>query len=246
MIFYVLALFLIICSIYGSYQFLNQADEEEIKPAAKNNTIVDQEPETESKDGGEPVNASIHNQWNLILINQANTISDNFQVDLVEVQSGRYVDKRAYAGLKQMLEDGEAEGLDMVVCSAYRTKEKQESLFQKEVQAYLNQGYGMEAAEEKAMFWVARPGTSEHHTGLAVDIVARSYQMLDKHQEETSEQKWLMENCYKYGFILRYPTDKSEITGIGYEPWHYRYVGVEAATEIMENNLCLEEYLEEN
>ena len=91
--------------------------------------------------------------------------------------------------------------------------------------------------------WVARPGTSEHQTGLAVDIVDTSYQILDEGQENTPVQQWLMAHCAEYGFILRYPTDKSEITGVGYEPWHYRYVGVEAAREIMANGLCLEEYL---
>ena len=92
--------------------------------------------------------------------------------------------------------------------------------------------------------WVAVPGTSEHQTGLALDIISLYYQVLDKNQENTAEQKWLMENSYKYGFILRYPSDKSEITGINYEPWHYRYVGKEAAKEIYEMGLCLEEYLE--
>ena len=91
--------------------------------------------------------------------------------------------------------------------------------------------------------WVARSGTSEHQTGLAVDIVDMSYQILDKKQESTPVQKWLMVHCAEYGFILCYPTDKSALTGINYEPWHYRYVGAEAAKEIMESGLCLEEYL---
>ena len=79
--------------------------------------------------------------------------------------------------------------------------------------------------------------------GLAVDIVARDYQLLDERQEETAEQQWLMKNCWRYGFILRYPTDKTEETGIIYEPWHYRYVGREAAEEITRQEICLEEYL---
>ena len=91
---------------------------------------------------------------------------------------------------------------------------------------------------------MARPGTSEHQLGLALDIVDLDYQQLDTRQEETPEQKWLMENSWKYGFILRYPTDKSNITGIIYEPWHYRYVGKEAAKVIHEKGICLEEYLE--
>ena len=97
--------------------------------------------------------------------------------------------------------------------------------------------------EAEAARWVARPGTSEHQTGLALDIVAASYQVLDEKQEDTAEQQWLMENSWKYGFILRYPSEKSGITGIGYEPWHYRYVGRAAAAEIHCAGVCLEEYL---
>ena len=89
---------------------------------------------------------------------------------------------------------------------------------------------------------MVRPGTSEHETGLAVDIVDKSYQILDRKQEQTPVQQWLMDHCAAYGFILRYPTDKSALTGIGYEPWHYRYVGREAAAAIMEQGICLEEY----
>ena len=104
-------------------------------------------------------------------------------------------------------------------------------------------GYGEEKAREEAATSVAYPGTSEHNLGLAVDIVARDYQILDDKQADTAEARWLEENCWKYGFILRYPTDKTDITGIIFEPWHYRYVGEEAAREIMERGICLEEYL---
>ena len=91
---------------------------------------------------------------------------------------------------------------------------------------------------------VALPGTSEHQTGLALDIVDAGYQELDEAQENTPVQQWLMRNSWRYGFILRYPTGKSNITGIIYEPWHYRYVGRDAARAIYESGLCLEEYLE--
>ena len=101
-----------------------------------------------------------------------------------------------------------------------------------------------QAAQAEAARWVARPGTSEHQTGLAVDIVSLSNQMLDETQESTPEFQWLAENAWKYGFILRYPEDKSEKTGIAYEPWHFRFVGKEAAAEIHDLGLCLEEYLE--
>ena len=100
-----------------------------------------------------------------------------------------------------------------------------------------------EEAEEQAARWVARPGTSEHETGLAVDIVDTDYQLLDEKQEQTPVQQWLMAHCAEYGFILRYSTEKSDCTGIGYEPWHYRYVGKKAAREITNQNITLEEYL---
>jgi D-alanyl-D-alanine carboxypeptidase len=120
------------------------------------------------------------------------------------------------------------------------------TLFENKIGKYLSNGLSNQEATVEAAKWIAVPGTSEHQTGLAVDIVAKSYQMLDKEQENTPEQKWLMENSYKYGFILRYPENKSDITGISYEPWHYRYVGKEAAKEIYENGICLEEYLEQS
>lgn len=109
----------------------------------------------------------------------------------------------------------------------------------------LMEGYGLEDAKAKAGRQVAVPGTSEHQLGLAVDIVDVSYQLLDTNQENTGVQKWLLENSWRYGFILRYPTDKTDITGIVYEPWHYRYVGKEYAKEIYEKGVCLEQYLEQ-
>ena len=182
--------------------------------------------------------------WNLILVNYETPLPEGFTVlALTEVRSGQYVDNRAYPALRQMLDDARAEGLEPLVCSSYRDWDTQTRLFEAEVQNWLNKGYSREDAEAQAAVWVARPGTSEHQTGLTVDIVDISYQLLDEGQEKTPVQQWLMTHCAEYGFILRYPTDKSDITGIGYEPWHYRYVGVEAAQEIMERGLCLEEYL---
>ena len=106
------------------------------------------------------------------------------------------------------------------------------------------EGPVIQQADERAAQVVARPGTSEHNLGLACDIVALDYQNLDDGYAETPEAKWLYENCAKYGFILRYPPDKEDITGVIYEPWHFRYVGEQAAQEIMQRGICLEEYLE--
>ena len=172
------------------------------------------------------------------------------EVGLVNVMSRetvlrQYVDsvKQDYPALQSMMDDARAAGLQPLICSSLRSRADQEQLFEQEVQNWLARGYTRENAEAQAAMWVARPGTSEHQTGLAVDIVDMSYQILDEGQENTPVQKWLMAHCAEYGFILRYPTNKSSLTGVGYEPWHYRYVGVEAAREIMGRGLCLEEYL---
>lgn len=187
---------------------------------------------------------STETAWNLQLVNAENIVPESYKVELVLLRNGEAVDRRIYADLQQMMDDARAEGLSPLICSSYRSHEDQIGLFNNEVSQFEAQGYSREEAKTKAAEWVAIPGTSEHELGLAVDIVAESNQMLDTSQEQTPEQQWLMANSYKYGFILRYPTDKSEITGIGYEPWHYRYVGKEAATEITQQKLCLEEYLE--
>lgn len=183
--------------------------------------------------------------WNLMLVNKSHPIPNDFNVDLVQLKNGHAIDKRAYPDLQAMMDDARSAGLNPLICSSYRTMEKQTSLYNRQVEKYLGQGYTEEDARAEAGKWVAVPGTSEHQAGLAVDIVSKSYQSLDKQQESTAEQVWLMENCHKYGFILRYPENKSEITGIGYEPWHYRYVGKEAAAEIMKTGICLEEYLDD-
>lgn len=183
--------------------------------------------------------------WKLLLVNPWNKIPDNFTVNLTRFDNGQAVDERIYPDLQAMLEDARTEGLSPIVRSSYRTNEMQESLYANKISRLRKQGYSQKEAETEAAKWVAVPGTSEHQLGLAVDIVAESYQALVRQQEDTAEQKWLMENAHRYGFVLRYPEEKSQITGIGYEPWHYRYVGREAANQMYESGLCLEEYLAE-
>lgn len=187
---------------------------------------------------------STEDNWALILVNWEHPLPDVFSVpELTRLRNGHAVDSRAYPALQAMMDDARAAGLQPLICSSYRTWDVQERLYEQEVQNWMDRGYIWEKATDRAAMWVARPGTSEHQTGLAVDIVDMSYQVLDEQQESTPVQKWLMAHCAEYGFILRYPADKSAITGISYEPWHYRYVGTEAAKEIMESGLCLEEYL---
>lgn len=182
--------------------------------------------------------------WNLRLVNASHPIPESYPIDLTVLKNGQSVDSRIYRDLQDMMDAARSEGLSPLICSSYRTAEKQRSLYEAKVVSCMGQAGSREEAEKQAAVWVAPPGTSEHELGLAVDIVAESYQLLDKGQEETPEQKWLMEHCSEYGFILRYPSDKSDMTGISYEPWHYRYVGKEAAEEIMRQGICLEEYVQ--
>lgn len=182
--------------------------------------------------------------WKLLLVNPWNPLPEGFSVQTVTLDSGLQVDERCYPDLQAMMDACRAEGLSPVICSAYRTQTDQESLYQAEVGRQLNAGYSQSDAEAEAGKVVAVPGTSEHQLGLAVDIVDVNNQLLDESQERTEVQKWLMEHSWEYGFILRYPNEKSEITGIIYEPWHYRYVGREDAEQIHSRGVCLEEYLQ--
>ena len=182
--------------------------------------------------------------WELLLVNKNHKIPENYSMELEEVEFAHKVDKRIVEPLKKMLADARKEGLSPIICSSYRTNDKQKQLYNSKTMEYRREGYSLEEAEEMASYWVAIPGTGEHETGLAVDIVSENYQMLDEGQEKTQEQKWLIDNSYKYGFVLRYPTNKKEITMINYEPWHYRYVGIENATYMKEHDMCLEEYID--
>ncbi len=182
-------------------------------------------------------------EWNLLLVNPWNRVPENYEPELTYLRNGQAVDSRCYPELQQMIDDYRAAGFEPLICASYRTMEKQEALFEDKEANLIREGYPENEVEAEAAKVVAYPGTSEHQLGLALDIVDVSYQQLDTEQENTPVQQWLMKNSWKYGFVLRYPTDKSDITGIIYEPWHYRYVGKEAAAEMYENKLCLEEYL---
>ncbi|MEL7563955.1 MAG: M15 family metallopeptidase [Dehalobacterium sp.] len=182
-------------------------------------------------------------EWQLVLVNPWNKLPDDYKVTLRQLKNGQVVDERCYPDLQQMIDDCRAAGLSPVICSSYRSRETQERLFNNKVTYYTNLGYSLKSAETESANSIAVPGTSEHHLGLAVDIVDINNQNLDSSQEKTAVQQWLLKNSWKYGFILRFPSDKSDITGIIYEPWHYRYVGKEAAEKIHDQGICLEEYL---
>lgn len=183
--------------------------------------------------------------WKLLLVNDRNTISESFEPELEEVQGAYKMDSRVAPIMRQMIADAKSQGIDLMVCSAYRPYSSQLRNFEASVSNYMQAGYSRENAEEATLRLIAAPGSSEHQTGLAADIVTPSYQGLDDGYADTDAAKWLKANAASYGFILRYPKGKEDSTHIDFEPWHYRYVGEEVAKEIMEKEICLEEYLEQ-
>lgn len=185
-------------------------------------------------------------EWNLILVNDKNPLPDTYTPRLKSLSNGLLFDERAVEQLNSMLAAAKREGLSPVVCSAYRSLEKQQNLFNNKVNKLMSKGLDAKEADIEARKTVSYPGRSEHNLGLAVDIVSLEYQILNEKQADTKEAKWLAKHCSEYGFILRYPKEKSDITGVAYEPWHFRYVGEVHAREIMKKGLCLEEYLYNN
>ena len=176
-------------------------------------------------------------EWNLMVVNRWNELPEDYEVELVELSNGKEVDERIYPYLQEMFDAAREDGIYPIVREGYRTEAEQQAMFDEKVQAYRSEGYSRARAERTAKEWVALPGTSEHQLGIAVDINA------DKEKCSNEEvYAWLAENAHEYGFILRYPQGKVSITGISYEPWHYRYVGAEIAKEIYERGICLEEY----
>ena len=188
---------------------------------------------------------SDQSDWRLILVNGNLTLPEDYPVEtaVADDATGKTLQTEAAEAYRQMAAAAAADGVELMLCSGYRSVEYQQGLFAKKVQQYLDKGMTQEQAEAEAGTVVAVPGHSEHNTGLAADIVTPDHQALDTAFEETPAFAWLDAHAADYGFILRYPNNKSAITGIIYEPWHYRYVGAENAKAIKESGACLEEYL---
>lgn len=183
--------------------------------------------------------ASEDNGWNLILVNRDSYIPDDYQVELTELSNGKKVDSRIYPELQEMFNDARAQGYGLFVREGYRTQEEQQQLMDEKIEAYENEGKSKSEAKKLAEQWVAIPGTSEHQLGIAVDINADTTK-----SSSDDVYNWLAENAHTYGFIKRYPSNKTDITGVINEPWHYRYVGKEAASKIYSQGNCLEEYID--
>ena len=180
--------------------------------------------------------------WNLTLVNSTHAVPEDWVVpEFTELRNGQRVDSRIYPELQAMFDAARAAGRTPLVISSYRTYDDQKNMLVKKYRKFKEQGYSHEDAQIEALKWAAYPGYSEHQLGLAIDVGTSNSEKCSKDRVWS----WLKEHCAEYGFIWRYSEEKSAITGIANEPWHFRYVGVEAATYIMENNLCLEEYVEQ-
>ena len=181
-------------------------------------------------------------EWSIILVNKQHPIPDDYSFNLGTISGSMECDERIISPLVDMMKAARADGVNLIVCSPYRDIDRQTMLFSNKVNRYMNGGMSYMDAYNLASQAVTVPGSSEHQIGLAVDIITDGYSSLDEGFGETAAGKWLQENSYRYGFILRYPSGKEEITSIEYEPWHYRYVGTDAAAIIKENGICLEEF----
>ena len=181
--------------------------------------------------------------WKYILVNKQHPIPEDLTVELGSIHNGLKVDKRVAGPLDEMLEAAKEDGIKLLVISPYRSPEKQEKLFEKKIGRMMRQGESFLEAYGETAQAVTIPGSSEHEIGMAVDITTKEHITLDEAYADSEGGRWLKEHCHEYGFILRYPEGKEDVTGIEFEPWHYRYVGKEAAGYIMDNGLTLEEFV---
>lgn len=197
-------------------------------------------------DGGEQTTEFSRDDWQLVLINKQHPIPDDYTFTLGPIKTIKgemQCDERIIEDLLAMMQAAyENDGIILGICSPYRDLNWQKVLFNRKIKAYMERGMSYMDAYALSSQTVTVPGASEHQIGLAVDMVSDTYQNLDEGFANTDAGIWLKEHCSEYGFILRYPKGKEHITSIEFEPWHFRYVGKEAAAIIMEEEICLEEF----
>lgn len=221
-------------------------DEEDTDMAESPDTLPETDTEPEAPSVSEPAEpaSSDTESWKLILVNSKNKLPENFEVSTAKITENYYVDERIADSLNKMIAAAKEDGVSLMLCSAHRSIDYQTQLFEKKKNEFMAAGKSESEATQATASMINVPGTSEHHTGLAVDIVTPEFQNLIAEFDTTPAYKWLDAHAHEYGFILRYPIDKQEVTGIIYEPWHYRYVGIEHAKTIKQYKICLEEYLD--
>lgn len=241
----ILVLFVLVCVLFvlllggkkdNSADVINSIDE----------TVQNDEEYTEESDlEKEAKKIYKSNEKLLVLVNKENMAPDDNEAELIDICEGRLqASEWLYEDLKKMLADAEEEGYTFFISSAYRSKEKQQFLIDEDVEMYMQRGMSADEALEETLKETMPAGFSEHQTGLALDILSSDNLEMDITQAYDEGNMWLRNHCAKYGFIVRYPEDKVDITLISYEPWHFRYVGKEAAQFMKRNNLTLEEFVE--
>ena len=177
--------------------------------------------------------------WSLTLVNENNPLPSDYSPELTQLSNGVYVDQRIVTPLEELFHAARADGVYPAVQEGYRTGQQQKRVQEAIIDSYRARGYATLDAIAAAAREEAAPGQSEHQLGIAVDIGGDGVNSSD-----AQTQRWLRNNAWQYGFVLRYPEDKAEITGMDHAPEHYRYVGKEAAAAMQEQGLCLEEYLQ--
>ncbi len=256
---FVLCAALVVCGVYLATRddTVNETTEEttvetteEVTTVTEEETTVEEETteaETEHKLTLSDLEIG-DTSWAYFIVNRTNYVPAGYEenLELAPVWSNGqyyYFDARIADFAQCMINDAERDGVTLLVCSAYRTHASQTANFENQIKSYASAKYSFADAYTYTSRYIAIPGTSEHQTGLAVDFITPGYMYLDDGFEYTDAYKWLSENSYKYGFILRYPSEKAAETGINYEPWHFRFIGFENAEDIYNSGLCLEEYM---
>ncbi len=226
-----------------------ELERESEKSKKTDNTDADSNENKKEENDSRPCGEKTYDfsEWNkscsreMIVINKDNPISSSMQFKTKSCR-GKEVGCEACEDLENMILDAKKAGITLWISSGYRNIDLQTRLFKRQVEAEKSKAViSTEEAEKRAARVVARPGTSEHNTGLAVD-----FNGVEDNFYTTKEYKWLMDNAHKYGFIERYQKKWKDYTGVIYEPWHFRYVGKENAPKIKESGMCLEEYVIKN
>ncbi len=219
-------------------------DEKEKKYSESTEESADEGEQTKETSDVDSMSFST-DDWRLLLINKQHPVPEDYSFShgtIKTVKGDMECDDRIIDDLLKMMQAASEDGVKLGICSPYRDLSYQEYLFNRKVKAYMKKGMSYMEAYTLSSQAVTVPGASEHQLGLAIDFVSDTYVVLDEGFAETSAGIWLEEHCAEYGFILRYPKGKEYITSIEFEPWHFRYVGKEAAATIMEEGLCLEEF----
>lgn len=250
-----IALVIVVTIIWGGISLIGKAfkpkDEQSSIPVSSNPTAstgASESTTTSEPTGPVPPDTATRADWNLVLINRSNAIDNDLTVKKVKFDN-QYVDERVATAYQAMFDAAKADGITLYLRSGYRSIATQKANYEAEITRNMSNGMTKEDAIIETEKYYALPGQSEHHTGLALDIITPEYHkspnILDKRFADTAAYKWLIENCASFGFILRYPEEKVTITKINFEPWHYRYVGSDNAKYMKEKGICLEEYIAE-